>query len=499
MFTRSKLSSLVVLGLFLGLVITAFNIWQLGNLQNQHYEEAHGPRLQTHDDGPKRTYSIFAKHPDSGYLKHVWNVLGRGGYTRVDINTTSNWDILWAHDYPFKRIREKMLKIKPGQKVNKFPGSGFITNKVNLATSGLKNVPPAFSIPSEKDKLLEYAAKYPDKMFVQKSNNHRGIQIEKIENLKLDSEGSFVQEFIHTPLLIDGYKFDIGLYVTLTSVDPLRIYVHNSDVLLRFCPVQYHPFDPSNKDKYVVGDDYLPSWQVPSFSKYMDEKVGFSFKDTLNAYVQSMGKDPEKMWNDIYETIADVYLSQEKQFIKAVNHYPHKDAFFEMVRFDFVIDNELKVYLMEANMSPNLSSAHFPPNARLYEQVIHSLLRLVGVVGRSVAHSPETKEDEQMQVLDKDVLVNPEACGSDTCTTGSSAACSLTQCELCKQCLSEQDLAILKHAWLERKNQFATTRIFPTAMSRAQAKPDGTGLSVSNRKMAAWYHGKCLMDRTWCD
>ena len=67
-----------------------------------------------------------------GYLKHVWNVLGRAGYTRVDMNTTSAWDVLWAHDYPFKKIREKMLAIKPGQKVNKFPGSGYITNKVHI-------------------------------------------------------------------------------------------------------------------------------------------------------------------------------------------------------------------------------------------------------------------------------------------------------------------------------------------------------------------------------
>ena len=241
--------------------------------------------------------------------------------------------------------------------------------QVNLATSGLKNVPPAFSLPHEKDKLLAYAKNHPEKMFVQKSNNHRGIQIEKLDSLDLNSEGSFVQEFIHNPLLVDGFKFDIGLYVTLTSVDPLRIYVHQSDVLLRFCSVKYHPFDSGNRDKYVVGDDYLPSWQVPSFSKYMDSKVGFSFKDTLNAYIIEMGKNPDIMWNDIYETISDVYRSQEEQFIRAVSHYPHKDAFFEMVRFDFVIDEDLKVYLMEANMSPNLSSAHFPANALLYEQV----------------------------------------------------------------------------------------------------------------------------------
>lgn len=50
-----------------------------------------------------------------------------------------------------------------------------------------------------------------------------------------------------------------------------------------------------------------------------------------------------------------------------------------MMRFDLVIDNDLKVYLMEANMSPNLSSAHFLPNTLLYEQVIYNLLNLVGV------------------------------------------------------------------------------------------------------------------------
>jgi hypothetical protein len=41
------------------------------------------------------------------------------------------------------------------------------------------------------------------------------------------------------------------------------------------------------RDKYVVGDDYLPSWKVPSFSKYMNT-LGFSFTDTLNTYIRSV-------------------------------------------------------------------------------------------------------------------------------------------------------------------------------------------------------------------
>jgi tubulin monoglycylase TTLL15 len=49
------------------------------------------------------------------------------------------------------------------------------------------------------------------------------------------------------------------------------------------------------------------------------------------------------------------------------------------MRFDFVIDEDLNIYLLEANMSPNLSSAHFPPNQLLYEQVVYNMMGLLGL------------------------------------------------------------------------------------------------------------------------
>lgn len=71
-------------------------------------------------------------------------------------------------------------------------------------------------------------------MFVQKSNDHRGIQIENVQNLDLTTEGTFIQEFVDNPLLVDGHKFDIGVYTIITSVDPLRVYIYNGDILFRY-------------------------------------------------------------------------------------------------------------------------------------------------------------------------------------------------------------------------------------------------------------------------
>lgn len=130
----------------------------------------------------------------------------------------------------------QLYKLKPHQKVNKIPGSGFITNKVDLATSDLRYIPKAFRLPEDKEKLLEYVRQQNsgDVEFVQKNNQHRHIQIRDIDSIDLNVNGTFVQEYVGRPLLVSGHKFDIGIYTVITSIDPLRVYVYNGDVLLRY-------------------------------------------------------------------------------------------------------------------------------------------------------------------------------------------------------------------------------------------------------------------------
>lgn len=504
------LNLLTLAVLMISIIITAYNIRYLHIMQYQHFQNAHAETANCKlAQNSRPSYSVFAKHEDSGYLKHVYAIFKRAGFTRVTYNTSDDWSVMWAHDYPFEKIKPIMMNMKSHQKVNKLPGSGFVTNKVNLATSKSPFIPKAFRIPNDVDKLRKYAEENPEIMFVQKNHNHRGIKIEKLGKLDLKSTGSFVQVYVQDPFLIDGYKFDIGVYTIVTSIDPLRIYVYDGDVAFRFCPEKYYPFDSKITGKYVILDDYRPMWKVPALSKYFSD-LGYTFKETFNAHIKSLGNNPEAVWSQVHEIIRNTYSSKEREFTKAASHYPYPQNFFEITRFDFILDSKLKVYLMEANMSPNLSSGHFGQNRILYEQVIYNMLRLVGVA-RGGLFGPNllirSHEEQDMLVSDKDMAVFAEECASPQCSKPNS--CDNIACHLCNHCVTSDERIFLRAAYLEHLNRHTCKRIYPKPISRNEIPNSFTDkkiknqlsdrLSINNAKMYQWFFGKCAQSSTWCE
>lgn len=56
--------------------------------------------------------------------------------------------------------------------------------------------------------------------------------------------------FFSQPFLIDGFKFDMRIYVLVTSCDPLRIFVYKEG-LARFATMRY--IDPSSRNLVKKG------------------------------------------------------------------------------------------------------------------------------------------------------------------------------------------------------------------------------------------------------
>ncbi|XP_044584926.1 probable tubulin polyglutamylase ttll-15 [Cotesia glomerata] len=439
-----------------------------------------------HDTKP--IYWIFSKSKDESHLKHVIMILERLGFRRGDNN--SHWDLLWAHDYPFKTLANNLKYLREYQKVNHIPGCGFITNKVDLSTTNIQYLPVSFRIPQDEKNFYDYIGKNPYKLFVEKSNFHRGISIKNVENIKFNNNENFIQEFIERPYLIDGYKFDVGIYTVITSIDPLRVYVYKGDVLFRFCSHQYYPFNPDDLDKYIVGDDYLPIWNISSLKQYY-VSMGFSMKDTFDAYVRSRNEDPNKVWDSAYQAIKLVASKKEKQIADTMRHLNNTMNFFELVRFDFIIDEDLNVFLMEANMSPNLSSAHYPENRLLYEQVLFNLFALIGIGQRidPAFRRQSSWRDRAVEVSDKNLVVFPEICSK--CTD-----CIRSECQLCKFCFTDELRLILIQSYVEHQNKMDYKRIFPPNNMQVMQLNNYT---LKNQLLMKWYQGKCAVDPSWCE
>ena len=115
-----------------------------------------------------------------------------------------------------------------------------------------KYIPKSFN---NSDDLQKYIEKNPKSRFVQKLWSNRGIELKNTSdiNFKLFGAGYryFAQLYVENPFLLSGHKFDFGIYVLVTSFDPLRIYYYYKNTLIRLCPKKYDPENYSHPDTYV--------------------------------------------------------------------------------------------------------------------------------------------------------------------------------------------------------------------------------------------------------
>lgn len=62
------------------------------------------------------------------------------------------------------------------------------------------------------------------------------------------------------------------------------------------------------------------------------------------------GVDATKIWDQLEDAIRVVCLEKEHKIINIMKNYKSKTNFFEMARFDFVVDNNLNVFIMEVSL-----------------------------------------------------------------------------------------------------------------------------------------------------
>ena len=113
------------------------------------------------------------------------------------------------------------------------------------------------------------------------------------KTLKL-TDRYIVQQYIARPLLIDGFKFDLRIYVLVTACDPLRIYIFREG-LARFATMPYSDPVNSNMEETCM---HLTNYSINKHSDdfVRDEESGSKRKfSSVNKYLETNGYDVAKV------------------------------------------------------------------------------------------------------------------------------------------------------------------------------------------------------------
>nr|CAH8862087.1 unnamed protein product [Trichobilharzia regenti] len=270
----------------------------------------------------RKKAKIKANLKDSRY-DIVRQCVKEAGFTVVESDDLNDAYLIWSDNFlPL----EKLMSLKPYQRVNHFPGMIEICRKDFLAKNFAKMqkvepneynfMPNTWVLPQEYGYFQSYAKKLyrqgANTCFIQKPANGamgHGIRLYRNANQVPsninDNITCVIQEYIDSPLLIDGYKCDLRVYVLITSCDPLRIFMYN-DGLVRLGAEKYvKPNEPDGDSVYRHLTNYAVNKHHAEYNRSADEMSGSKRSFTFfNNYIRDVKQcNPLDIWQKIRDLI----------------------------------------------------------------------------------------------------------------------------------------------------------------------------------------------------
>ena len=311
------------------------------------------------------------------------------------------WDACWYTGMPDP---EYFRNLGPQRKINHIPGNNALTVKSRLyrslmdlrertqwqeqgigpLTQRLDFVPRVYSMPEDYHAFQQAALDNPGKCWILKPKNAaRGKGIRLVDdpaNVPMESSW-MVQEYVENPHTMHGRKYVLRLYVAVTSVAPLRVYLYRQG----FAKLASAPYDEENADNPY---SYLTNPDVNALNLDADVPVEFVDLDRYRAWLRDQGHDDEALFARVEDMVALTCLSaveamrERSRVIGADTR-----GCYELLGIDCLVDHELKPWVLECNLSPSLDVCAGPESGGNIEEgvkgsMVEDLVSLVGLNGK---------------------------------------------------------------------------------------------------------------------
>lgn len=319
-------------------------------------------------------------------------------------DSPDDWDACWYTGMPDP---EFFRHVGPERKINHIPGNNALTvksrlyqslltlrDRVSLQDNGeaglvgrLQFFPRVYAMPGDYHAFLQQALDEPSRRWILKPKNAargKGIQLVKDPaNVPMDSSW-MVQEYIENPHTMHGRKYVLRLYVAVTSVAPLRVYLYRQG----FAKLASAPYDEENADNPY---SYLTNPDVNALNLDADVPVEFVDLDRYRAWLREQGHDDETLFARVEDMVALTCLSAVES-MRERSRVVGADTrgCYELLGIDCLVDSKLKPWVLECNLSPSLEVCAGPESGGDIEEgvkgsLVADLVSLAGLNGK-----PET-------------------------------------------------------------------------------------------------------------
>ncbi|XP_006825271.1 tubulin--tyrosine ligase-like [Saccoglossus kowalevskii] len=202
-----------------------------------------------------------------------------------------------------------------------------------------------------------------------------------IDYIDEQKQSHVIQKYLEKPLLLNGdRKFDIRCWVLLDH--QYNIYLYKEGVL-RTASDPYKPQDYSDTTGHLT-NHCLQEALSPNFGKY--EIGNEMFFDEFNSYLQDRYQTEmeESLIPQIKEIIKEsLYSVQVHISTEGLSYHS-----FQLFGFDFMVDSDFKVWLIEVNGSP--ASA---------EKLLPGLSSAIVTVAIDPVFPPQNESEDKEQTL----------------------------------------------------------------------------------------------------
>ncbi|KOC61041.1 Tubulin polyglutamylase TTLL4 [Habropoda laboriosa] len=333
----------------------------------------------------------------------VTSMVRKSGF-RTTSRSTANWCGTWCSFSAYTKLR----RTRNFSKVNHFPSSVELGDKISLWRNfrrmrrkfGRKHfdfMPLTFILPEDRCSLKRFMQRNGGFWIVKPPNSCAGSGIKIVSHFyEIPLLRSLVvQRYISWPKLINGIKFDIRLYVLLTSIDPLRIYVYNEG-LVRLATIRYVNHVSTLSDRFMHLTNTSVNKVSPNFQPNDDPnkcKGNIWSLNCLWKYLAVEDVDTLEIWTKIKEIAVKTVISAEPFLLKAWKKTSMSTYnFHQLFGFDVLLDRHYRPWLLEVNHFPSMMPD--TPLCRLVKrQLAKDYLNLVGF------HVPDLLSGKELKIL----------------------------------------------------------------------------------------------------